>query len=776
MSLEIAARSEVSPAPRGGKKYLGWLIFVILVAALGTGIWYYFFGSKPGVVLSLKLHTSDVDFREQRAWPVGEGRVLVLSGDELKLCDLKKAREAWSAVVPPQPDVDPKWRAGVNARFVRLQQWAAALAEKRTTLSGEKATKAFNDEAAKYQAELAAARSEAAKVPPKKPRQAWTAKVDEPEDTAAEEGPAEVNKLIAQAGGGAVLPKPPGAPLHPLLADRTNSAPPSQLKAVVSPEVRMLEERMKKRAVQLADLQRMAEARMKAAKTAMAREDAKSFEGKYARLKAEQDADETALAKATGAPAPVAAATPGAAKGPEPIKAAVMAVPAPKVLPAAEKTFEVDDYDFRGKPEACVMGETIWLVDGMHAVAFGLGDGLVKSDVPLAGNAVRVVAQDGVLFIVASAGSQARQLTRIDATGTPLSMYVAAPKRGLDDPRSAEGGAESSLLQHRVEFTGSGGSLARADIRLTQRKTKVQDLIKPGAEKALTDAAEGAAAHSTDELLAISNLMKADAARLNGETTKEVDASTYEVTVSRPFEPAVAPLMEKLEGGVQFFSTPSLDLITAGTKLVALDRTNKKLWEATLGAPVPLHREMEEGMDGGPAMLETGGKLYFADGAFLSAVQVATGQVLWRMPNVGIRKVEADADGNLYVQSANLSVDALNYAVTDRVDPALASILKVEGATGKVLWDEKKYQDVWASGSDLYAFREVTNPNDATERVFNARNVPEARIKIYKLSRGSGKVIWEWYQEHRPLNVVAFHKHVAMLFASELQVIHSIAW
>ena len=65
--------------------------------------------------------------------------------------------------MPPQPNVDPGWQAAVNARFVKLQQWADELGRKRATLAAPKAIKAFNIEAAKYHAELNAARLEAAR-------------------------------------------------------------------------------------------------------------------------------------------------------------------------------------------------------------------------------------------------------------------------------------------------------------------------------------------------------------------------------------------------------------------------------------------------------------------------------------------------------------------------------------------------------------------------------------------------------------------------------------
>ncbi len=777
MSLHLQAHADASSDAGQRRNYAGWAALILIVLLIGGGGWYYFFGSKPAVSLTVSFRKGSADFQSEKLFPAGEGLVLALAGDELKLCDVPGRREKWSATVPPQPDVDPRWQADINARFLRLQEWAATLSQKRAGVSTPPAAKsgpevekyqadlkAFNEEVAKYQAELVAARADAVKTPPKRTQREISAAAGDAEDEDSPAGvPDSVNKLLGRSPG----IKPPGAAVRLPAANPSASAP--SLKPVVSAEVKMLEDRMKKRQVQLADMQRTIDTKTKAAKTDLAREGVKELEAKRARLAAEQQADEAAVARAKG---------PATEPAKDPVVTKAVSAPEPPKPPAAEPAADVviDNSGERGEPTAVVLGDRVWLVDGQHAVSFGLADGVVKGDIRLAGEAVQAYAQANELFIVASAGPEARQLTRIDSTGATQSMYVPAPRRGLVSAREAEGGNHLNILSRRVEFTGAGGSLALVDIRLLERKSRTQDLIKPGADKALAAAAENATAHSTDELLAISNLLASDAARLNGETTRDVDESTYEITVRRPFESAVPPLVEKLQGNVRTLSTPSLDLLTAGTMLVALDHTNKKLWEATLGAPLPVRSDAGAGMEESPPMLEKGGKLYFADGAFLSAFQAASGQVLWRLPNVGIRKIEIDGDGYLYVATDNLSVDALTYSVTEHTDPATASVMKIDAATGKVLWNAQKFQDVWASGKDVYAFREIINPNDATNRVFDAHSVPEARTKIYKLSRSSGQPIWDWYEPRRPRHVLAYQKSVALLFPSELQVIHSIAW
>ena len=205
-------------------------------------------------------------------------------------------------------------------------------------------------------------------------------------------------------------------------------------------------------------------------------------------------------------------------------------------------------------------------------------------------------------------------------------------------------------------------------------------------------------------------------------------------------------------------------------------KLNKKLWEATLGAPVPIHQS-DAGSDAlPPPWLESGDKLFFADGAFLTALQSKTGQVLWRVPSVGIRKLQIDGDGNLYVLSDNLHVETLTYVLDSSLRDTLPITMKIKVADGKIAWQREKYQDLWVSENDVYVLRETKNAADVETQVFDRSKAIEGRVKIYKLSRGNGNPMWEWFQTRIPRGVVADGKSVALLFGNELQVIRSICW
>ena len=408
-------------------------------------------------------------------------------------------------------------------------------------------------------------------------------------------------------------------------------------------------------------------------------------------------------------------------------------------------------------------------------MAFDRESGSVKSDIRLPGPAKQVFQGTNTVIVVAAAGAEARQVTKLTASAPPQSFYVHSG-RHEHAFLSADNAMTPNVQKQRTEFSAASDSLLRADIRLKEKKIAVRDAIKQSSEKELEAAAASSAAHSEDELKAVSALIANDAARLMGDGKERVDDSTYEITRRRPFEPSVAEWTGTLRGRVQIFSTPTTDLITAGTKLLAFDHSNRKLWEATLGAPVPIRQSDEEWDLVSPPWLESGDRLFFADGAFLTALQSKTGQVLWRLPSVGIRKLQIDGNGDLYVLSDNLHVEALTFALDASLRDGVPITMKIGAADGKIAWQAEKYQNLWVSGKDVYVLRETKNGSDVETQVFDPGKAIEARVKIYKLSRGSGRPLWEWFQPRRPRAVEVDRKDVALLFGDELQVIHSICW
>src|SRR5439155_3670934 len=135
--------------------------------------------------------------------------------------------------------------------------------------------------------------------------------------------------------------------------------------------------------------------------------------------------------------------------------------------------------------------------------------------------------------------------------------------------------------------------------------------------------------------------------------------------------------------------------------------------------PVPIRHSDDEWDALPPPWIESGDRLFFADGAFLNALNMKTGQVLWRLPSAGIRKLQIDSEGNLYVLSDNLKVEALSYASDASLRDTLPLTMKIGSADGKIASQVEKYQNLWVSGKDDYVLRETKNAADIENQVFD---------------------------------------------------------
>jgi outer membrane protein assembly factor BamB len=259
------------------------------------------------------------------------------------------------------------------------------------------------------------------------------------------------------------------------------------------------------------------------------------------------------------------------------------------------------------------------------------------------------------------------------------------------------------------------------------------------------------------------------------------------VLLRRPFNSGIAdgsPV--KVQGRPELFSTQSFDLVVAGRTLIAFDHSNKKLWEAKLAFPAaepPFMVESASSTAGSVSQpcLEDDKRIYFFDRGFLNGFDRYTGANVWRLPSVGISKIQLDSGGLfgrgpvLYVTSGNDSAETLQYSQQSS-GPHLSLLFKVDASSGKILWKVDKYQDCFVSDGNVYATLESRNAEDLVNNVFQRSKAVETRFKLYKLSARNGRPQWEWFQTRRPLHIEADKKKVSLLFADELQVLTSRAF
>ncbi len=683
----------------------------VLIISVYGAVWWWFWGSKPKLAASIPIKTNESS--ETGSWAVSSGRMLVLAGGKLSLIDLNDRQEKWSTAIPARPELDAEFQAAISARFLKLQQRADELSAKRATLKGDASIKAFNAEAAKYAADLAAARADAAR------------------GTAAKAPVATPAKPVAAA------PKK-----YEFGGDRSTV---DKLNAVQNEADLLRASRNKAREPKIAEAKAAIEKLKPAATTPIKQQQLRELEARLASLEAEQKADSVAATAAT----------------------------APR--PKAEEEYE-PSMDFAmahdREPHVVEAGGLFYLTDGPRILSFENESGALKGRFPMPGTVLEMFESGGFVYAAAHAGETIRYVTKIAPGGNAQSSYIqVAPDAPLFE--ETEGSYSVLTPSARTIVTG-GASLAIADVRLVERKIDKQDAIKPGAEKAAEENTRLSGGGGTGEALAIMAVMEQDKLRMSGRAVEQIDASTYDVSIKRPFAPATPPWKGQFAGHVQCFYTQNFTLVTAGTKLVALNANNEKAWEASLTAPAVIGDDAQWDSQPAPPCFESAGRVYFFDRAALNAFDAATGAALWRVPSVGIRKVVTDADGDLYVHSANLPLDSLQY-LSERSKMVNPVLLKVSAKTGAIEWSQEKYEDVWAAGSDLYALRIGRNAADLENQVFAPGSSPEARVKIFKITRGGGKPRWEWFQTKMPHDLVAIGKTLAIRFRDEVQIVHSTA-
>jgi outer membrane protein assembly factor BamB len=317
---------------------------------------------------------------------------------------------------------------------------------------------------------------------------------------------------------------------------------------------------------------------------------------------------------------------------------------------------------------------------------------------------------------------------------------------------------------------------------LEQRVVTRQAMRAPPKKSALEGTVNQAAtAEIANELL---NEMQ----RERGGSTVEEDQSRYQVTVRRG--QAIQPWTGEVFGGPSFYALKTVDIIAAGKGLVALDKNNKKLWDAKLSFEVSgggtfealedLQDADQAGLSNGAGpCIERGDVIYVYDQGMLTSFARANGNVKWRLPSVGIAGIWFDEQGMLYVNSTTASPDALKYTkqidITKKID---SQVLKVDPETGKTLWAALNEGMVVYTWGKLVYTAEASPGDDSDEedRILGVKTGLEipAHIRLKRLDSGNGRVLWEHYKKGYPLQVHFDRNTIQLLFKKEVQNLHFI--
>jgi hypothetical protein len=446
-----------------------------------------------------------------------------------------------------------------------------------------------------------------------------------------------------------------------------------------------------------------------------------------------------------------------------------------------------DDDSFQRQPrEVFSDGSTIWLVQGRTVRMLDRANGRLTKEISLAGPFKKALHGAGCLYVV-SGESGGQRVTRIAASdGAIQTIDVTGAVAEQRYEWSASGQPANPIVQpQRTDFSATGAELLQLDVQLVEKKITERQALKRDSVSDWEAADKNTKGGWSADAAVIAQTMANDTQREMTGGKDLIDESTYEVVLRRPFQADITESSPvTVRGRPEVFSTASIDLVVAGQTMLAFDHTNKKLWEAKLAFPaaIPSYRDELEIGTAATAFhpcLEDDKRLYFFDKGFLNAFDRKTGATLWRLPSVGIRKVQLDPGGMfdsgaaLYVSSDNGTAETLQYS-QQAAAPTLPLVFKIDAGSGKILWKQEKYEDCFVSGGNVYVTREPRNAEDMINSAFD-RKAPPTRFRLFKLSARDGQVQWEWFQMRRPLRIEADKKKVSLLFAEELQILSSIA-
>ena len=263
--------------------------------------------------------------------------------------------------------------------------------------------------------------------------------------------------------------------------------------------------------------------------------------------------------------------------------------------------------------------------------------------------------------------------------------------------------------------------------------------------------------------------------RSRGGDTVTEDESRYQVTVRRPEVKEAPDWVGEVVGRPSFFPLNSVNVVAGGKMLVVLDRMDRKLWQATLNYNVAQgfgSSDEESAPFGQGPCVEQGDALYVFDEAVLTAFDLATGKVRWRLPTVGVVGLFFDGDGMMYVNTTTASPESIRYSrQIDVTKKTSVVVMKIDPRTGKTLWAVTPGGFVgYVSGKFIYALSAHAADESENSRFHTGLEIPSC-VLIQRVNPRNGHVMWVHQEQRAPLAVHFNRNSIQLVFKKEVEVL-----
>jgi hypothetical protein len=261
--------------------------------------------------------------------------------------------------------------------------------------------------------------------------------------------------------------------------------------------------------------------------------------------------------------------------------------------------------------------------------------------------------------------------------------------------------------------------------------------------------------------------------RNNGGGTVMEDQSTYQVVLRRTSS-TQPDWNGQVIGTPQFYPLTNVNVLISGKTLMVFDKTNKKLWQANLSY------EADAGGSryGAGPCVEKNGTLYVFDKAILTAFDMNSGNVRWRIPSVGVVGMFFDDKGMIYVNTTTGNPDDIKYSMQIDVGKSTqAVVMKIDPANGTILWRSSFGGYIsYLSGKFMYSDR-AYDPGDEEDQADSATSAlfGTAYLKIYRIDMDNGHVMWEHDEDRAPVDIEFDQNKVSIVLKKEVEVLKFIS-
>lgn len=426
-----------------------------------------------------------------------------------------------------------------------------------------------------------------------------------------------------------------------------------------------------------------------------------------------------------------------------------------------------------------VQGENVWVSYPNKVVRYDWESGSAGKEISFEGAPLRVAPHGDELLLIPASESQpkithvelASGNSRIEQLGAPPSL-AKAPSSGA--PAKASGAPVASRLAAPA-VRAAKANQQRALAEMKQPK-------EAGSPSANTPAS----LPSMPLLPAANGFLQVTFKRL-GSTTAGTANPRFQVTLRRLGGAGTSEWTGETPGEPQLFPLKTVDVLVCERAFWLFGKNLNVLWQGQLnhdlvGQQRNLLANQIPAWGEGP-LVERGDTLYLFDSGELSAFELSNGKARWRFPAELVAGMFFDDRGMIYLNACRQYRDIL--ATTDHVnipEDTVEYIQKIDSITGKPLWRLEKEGFVrYVSGKFIYTVASQQGDPGEDEDIDSMpvintgfQKIPHVRIK--RLDPGNGRVLWEHYHRHTPLDVQFDKNTISVLCKKEMRALKFFAF